>query len=56
MKFVISFKAFYLALNFRYRSHMEEAFGLAVGNYYTGYYYGDGWCAGKLDSNGCLNE
>jgi hypothetical protein len=35
---------------------MEERFGLSLLDYYLGYYVGDGWCCGKLDSKGCLIE
>jgi len=55
MKF--SFNAsFYLGWDFKNNSHMEERFGIAFGNYYIGYYVGDGWCAGWLDDKGCLIE
>lgn len=56
MKFFFSFKSFYLGVNFKNKSHMEERFGLALGDYYLGNYVGDGWCFGKLDSKGCLIE
>jgi len=54
VKFFLGFKHFYFGLNFRNRSYMEEAFGISVGQYYAGYYYGDGWCAGKLNEHDCL--
>lgn len=56
MKFSFTRSFFYLGWNFTESSHMDEQFGIAFGNYYIGYYNGDGWCAGWLDDNGCLPE
>lgn len=56
MKFSIDTKFFYLGWDFENNFHMEERFGLAIGEYYLGNYVGDGWCFGKLDANGCLIE
>jgi hypothetical protein len=33
----------------------DEIFGLAIGKFYIGYYEDGKWCAGFLDTNGCLN-
>jgi hypothetical protein len=54
MKFAFHSKFFYIGWDLKNTHHMEEQFGISFGNYYIGYYYGDGWCAGFLDANGCL--
>jgi hypothetical protein len=55
VKFSFTTKFFYLGCDFKVKSYMEEKFGVAIGNYYVGYYTGDGWCAGWLNANGCLD-
>ncbi len=54
MKFSFNTKFFYIGWDFKVKSYMEERFGICFGNYYIGFYTGDGWCAGFLDENGCL--
>jgi hypothetical protein len=55
MKFSIHTKFFYLGWDLKNTYHMEEQFGISIGNYYVGCYIGEGWCAGWLNANGCLD-
>lgn len=55
MKFSIHTKFFYLGWDLKNTYHMEEQFGISIGNYYVGCYNGEGWCAGWLNANGCLD-
>lgn len=33
----------------------DEIFGVSIGNFYVGYYEDGNWCAGFLNSQGCLD-
>ena len=33
----------------------NEIFGMSIGNFYVGYYEDGKWCAGFLNSQGCLD-
>lgn len=46
-------RLFYVGWDLRGRQG-DEAVGVSIWDLYLGYYYGQGWCAGVLDENGCL--